>query len=322
MTFRVEVVCRSDDGEQRCRVVEIERTELALETLGMSVAEGKAILHGVQDFMAGQQVIQDLKRKRACPTCGLRYPSKDAGTHTIKTVFGTVEAPNPRWERCRCQSEGSRTFRPAAAWLEGVRTAPELLYLETKWASLIPFEKAADLMKDVLPVGETTNHETIREHLQAMARVPERWVWALDLQQQFPAIGREWFLRDPRSPEPIAAAFCPECFAEQIAGRRILHLKAAWTLALVTRCFRHQLPLCRYCPWCGQDQPAHFQGTAAVQCLYCEHPLTVRRRARTRDCAKPWITAFEGAMVETLAGGTPDPVWAGGELSARCFRAC
>ena len=29
----------------------MERAELALETLGMNVAEGKAMLHGVQDFM-------------------------------------------------------------------------------------------------------------------------------------------------------------------------------------------------------------------------------------------------------------------------------
>jgi len=42
MTFRVEVVCLHDGGEQRCSVVEMERAELALESLGMSVAEGKA----------------------------------------------------------------------------------------------------------------------------------------------------------------------------------------------------------------------------------------------------------------------------------------
>lgn len=117
----------------------------------------------------------------------------------------------------------------------------------------------------------------------SMARVPERWVWALDLQQQFPAIGREWFLHDPAQPQQVAAAFCPECFHEQIAARQRLHLKAEWTVALVTRCFRHQLPLCRYCPWCGHDQPVHFQGNADVQCLYCEHALTIRRWLRSPD---------------------------------------
>jgi len=92
MRFRVEVVCLHHGGEQRCSVMEMERAELALETLGMSVAEGKAMLHGVQDFMATQQVIEDLKGKRVCPNCGQRYHSKDAGTHTVKTSQDRVRS--------------------------------------------------------------------------------------------------------------------------------------------------------------------------------------------------------------------------------------
>ena len=170
MKFRVEVVYLHEGGEQRCNVLEMERSELALETLGLSVAEGKAMLHGVQDFVATQQAIEDLDRKRDCAACGQRRHSKEVGTCTVKTVFGAVEVPNPRWNRCACQTEGPRTFRPAAAWLQGEHTSPELLYLETKWASLIPFAKVVDLLKEVLPVEETTNHETVREHLQAVAQ--------------------------------------------------------------------------------------------------------------------------------------------------------
>ena len=44
-----------------------------------------------------------------------------------------------------------------------------MLYLETKWASLIPFEKVVDLLKEVLPVSEATNSQTVREHLHAVA---------------------------------------------------------------------------------------------------------------------------------------------------------
>jgi hypothetical protein len=66
MKFRVEVICLHEGGEQRCSILEMERTELAIETLGLSVAEGKAMLHGVQDFVAAQQVVEDLHRKRAC----------------------------------------------------------------------------------------------------------------------------------------------------------------------------------------------------------------------------------------------------------------
>ncbi len=130
--------------------------------------EGKAILYGVQDFVASQQMAEDLPRRRTCSSCGRRYHSKDTGTHPVQTVFGPVPVPNPRWERCACQTEGPKTFRPTAGWLRGW-SSPELLYLETKWGSLIPFEKVADLLKEVLPVGQTTNHETVREHRQAMA---------------------------------------------------------------------------------------------------------------------------------------------------------
>ena len=48
MKFRVVVICVNDEGaEQRREVMEMERRELAMETLGLSLAEGKALLQGV-----------------------------------------------------------------------------------------------------------------------------------------------------------------------------------------------------------------------------------------------------------------------------------
>ena len=169
MKFRVEVICVNDEGaEQRRNVMEMERQKLAMETLGLSLAEGKTLLRGVQDFVASQQAAEYLERRRNCPSCGQRYHSKEAGTSTVETVFGAVAVPNPRWERCPCQTQGAKTFRPTATWLKG-RTSPERLYLETKWGSLIPYEKVAALLKDVLPVSESTHHEMVREHLHAVA---------------------------------------------------------------------------------------------------------------------------------------------------------
>ncbi len=39
----------------------------------------------------------------------------------------------------------------------------------TKWASLVPYGMTAELLRDVLPVGEPLNAGTIRNHLQAVA---------------------------------------------------------------------------------------------------------------------------------------------------------
>jgi len=171
MKFRVEVVCIGDAGqEHRSDVLEMERHQLAMETLGLNLCESKLLLESVQDFVVAQQVAEDLNQRRCCPDCGDRYTAKEGGKIEVKTLFGTVEVANPRWNRCSCQQSGPKTFRPAAAWLRGT-TSPELLYVETKWASLIPFAKVADLLQEVLPTD--ANHETIRRHLQVTAEAME-----------------------------------------------------------------------------------------------------------------------------------------------------
>ena len=120
MSLRVEVVCINTDGdEQRQQVLEIERPELTMETLGMNLNEGKALLAGVQNFVVTQQVYEDLERRCKCPHCGGRYTSKDSGTTPVSTVFGRVDMANPRWNRCDCQTAGSKTFRPVRTWLSG-----------------------------------------------------------------------------------------------------------------------------------------------------------------------------------------------------------
>ena len=67
MKFRIQVVRVADDGAERMKeVLEFERQELAMETLGMSLAEGKAVLKGVQEFVAEQQCA------RCSGQCGCR----------------------------------------------------------------------------------------------------------------------------------------------------------------------------------------------------------------------------------------------------------
>jgi hypothetical protein len=108
-----------------------------------------------------------------------------------------------------------------------------LLYLETKWASLIPFARVADLLQEVLPVSETTNHETVREHVQAVA---ERLEGELGEERQ----GREFADGGAEVDEPlpdgpmtvgidggyVRAANKQGCF-EVIAGRSVVAFRRA-----------------------------------------------------------------------------------------------
>jgi hypothetical protein len=52
MNVRAEVVCVGVDGtEERRDVLTIDRAQLVMETLGMNLKEGKALLEGVQELM-------------------------------------------------------------------------------------------------------------------------------------------------------------------------------------------------------------------------------------------------------------------------------
>jgi hypothetical protein len=49
-------------------------------------------------------------------------------------------------------------------------TAPELLYLESKFASLMSYGLSMQMLKEVLPIGQAINAASIRNHVQSVAR--------------------------------------------------------------------------------------------------------------------------------------------------------
>ena len=71
-------------------------------------------------------------------------------------------------KRCRCGAAGTGTFSPLSNMFSA-HVAPEMVYLETRWASLVSFDATVGLLKDVLPVGATLNAETVRNHLHQVA---------------------------------------------------------------------------------------------------------------------------------------------------------
>jgi len=51
--------------------------------------------------------------------------------------------------------------------------APERLYLEARWSSLVPYAAAAGLLADVLPIASGANRTTVREHALLVAERAE-----------------------------------------------------------------------------------------------------------------------------------------------------
>jgi hypothetical protein len=116
-----------------------------------------------------------------CP-CGKTLGIKGQPSRTFRTLFGTVTLTSPRLYHCPCQRRKTTTFRPLTALLtESV--APELLFMETKWASLMSYGLTAQALKDFLPVDATLNATTVQNHALAVAQRcedelgEERWAF-------------------------------------------------------------------------------------------------------------------------------------------------
>jgi hypothetical protein len=167
---KIQVVIESDDG--RVQDVEevacLKRGTLSPEELGLNLAEAKEILQGVQQSMTAHQVSDYTAKQINCPSCGQRRAQKGYHTIVFRTLFGKLTLDSLRLHQCDCQPAPSKTFSLLAELLPE-RTAPELLYLEAKWCSLLSFGMTFDLLQEVLPMGEDLNVTALRSNLHKVA---------------------------------------------------------------------------------------------------------------------------------------------------------
>src|SRR5687768_2645699 len=159
-----------DDGSvfTDSEILRLEKSDHRLEAVGLSISESKSLQSCLQQHVVTAQVAAFVDQHRCCPACGRHLCRKGKYPIVFRTLFGNVTLSSPRFYRCGCHPADSQTFSPLTE-LFTEHTAPELLYLETRWASLISFGMTAALLKDVLPVAGTTNPETVRCHLHKVA---------------------------------------------------------------------------------------------------------------------------------------------------------
>jgi hypothetical protein len=169
MKFKVQVVTLRDDGDESVREVAcVERDDLTPASLGLSIPDSKTILQAIQEVVVEWQMHAYLDAQRYCPDCGKLRHSKGSHHTVFRTVFGDLPVESPRFTHCPCQAHATESFSPLAALLPE-RTTPELLYLETKWASLSSYGTSVKLLQDVLPFYEPLEPVTIRNHVCKLA---------------------------------------------------------------------------------------------------------------------------------------------------------
>ena len=170
--MRIEIQLRivGDDNSviSEGEILQFDKGDDRLEVIGLSFDEAKAALVGIQGGVVTAQAASFLARHRSCDLCGSLLLSKGPGRSRFRTAFGTIALNSTRFHHCSCQPGTARTFSPPNLLLTE-RVAPELIYLETRWASLVSFGMTADFLKDVLPIGSTADASTIRRHLHKVA---------------------------------------------------------------------------------------------------------------------------------------------------------
>lgn len=175
MRIKILLQITGDDGATAVaeEVAAFEKVTERPEDLGLSIAEGKTLLAAVQQRTIDAQVASWTELHRCCEACGQRRRSKGSHNVVFLTLYGDVRIASPRLHRCRCQNtDGPATESPLQTLIPE-HIAPERLYLETRWASLVPYAAAADLLADVLPVTSGANATTLREHVLHVAERAE-----------------------------------------------------------------------------------------------------------------------------------------------------
>ena len=178
MKLIIEARFEDSDGGSGPPIVvgEIERRDDNLDDLGLTLAQGRDLLGQVQSRLVSQQAQRWLEQHSRCRRCGQALAHKDTRSIVVRTAFGKIAVPSPRWWSCQCGSDGRRqTFSPMSKGITH-RTTLELECLQTKWAAHLPYRQANSLLKEVLPLSQAISFSTTRRRVLSVGQRLDRSV--------------------------------------------------------------------------------------------------------------------------------------------------
>ena len=151
MKIKIQVVIDDDDQVITEDIISLVRDDLSAETLGMTLKEAKEIAIRIQQKLVTHQIVDYLAHHRTCSYCGKSRNIKGYHSLIYRTLFGKLSLKSPRLYECGCQPKANESCSPLAQILVE-HTAPELRYLESKWASLMSYGMTVKLLEEVLPL--------------------------------------------------------------------------------------------------------------------------------------------------------------------------
>jgi hypothetical protein len=126
MNWRVMVELAGVEGTVQLHEVSAggsATAECSAETLGLTMAEGKMTLAGLQRHLVQAQAEEHCRSRRRCDYCGGQRPLKDLRRRRLTSLYGVVEVRAPRFDPCRC---GVSSRLLAARGVLPAQTYPEV----------------------------------------------------------------------------------------------------------------------------------------------------------------------------------------------------
>ena len=156
----------------------IERAEeISPASVGLTIAEGKALLASLQAQIVTAQVQQHVASMKSCPQCGNAFRTKGHYQSTLRSVYGSVGMRVRRLKACACSGSQARSF--STLFTNKSPITPELRYLTAKMAALLPFRKAADFLSELLPLSAQATASSVRNRTMKVGKRLEKSAKAL-----------------------------------------------------------------------------------------------------------------------------------------------
>ena len=175
MRVKLQLVLSNDDGREETvtDIVSWNKDSHRIEHLGLTLAESKQLLTRIQKKLLQQQIERYLETRSQCRIAVPRSRPRTIRTARSAPCLARSSCPVHAW--CTAPAGGERplSFRPLSALLTA-SVAPELLFIESKWASLASYGLTVKALKDFLPLDaalaiNTVRHDTLKvaERLEA-----------------------------------------------------------------------------------------------------------------------------------------------------------
>ena len=98
MKWRVVVELAGADGSVQSHEISVggaATIDYSAEALGLTLAEGKKTLAGLQRHLVQAQTEEHCRNRRRCQRCGTQRPLKDMRRRRLTSLFGVVEVLPP-----------------------------------------------------------------------------------------------------------------------------------------------------------------------------------------------------------------------------------